>query len=80
MMEHISWTKVLMVNFPKIPYAYLSKNYAFLYSVILLYYDGVHEVDKINTSQLKFLLGEMGNVSPIWPKIVTPYVSWSALL
>ena len=69
-----------MVNFPKILYAYLSKNYAFLYSVILLfyyilYYDGVHEVDKINTSQLKFILGEMDNLSPIWPNIVTPYIS-----
>ena len=53
-------------------YAYLSKNYALLYSVILLYYDGLHQVDQINTSQLKFLLGEMGKLSRIWPKIVTP--------
>ena len=62
-----------MVNFQKIPYAYLSKNYAFLCSVILLHYDGVHKVDKITTSQLKFRLGEMGNLSPILPKIVTPH-------
>ena len=62
-----------MVNFQKIPYTYLSKNYAFLYSVIMLYYDGLYEVDKFNTSQLKFLLGEIGNLSPIWPKIVTPH-------
>ena len=41
--------------------------------MILLYYDGIHEVDKINTNQFKFLLGEMGNLSPIWPKIVTPH-------
>ena len=53
MMEHIRQTKLLMVNFPKIPQAYLSKNYASLYSVILLYYDGVHEEGEINTGQLK---------------------------
>ena len=64
-----------MVNSPKIPYAYLSKNYAFLYSVILLYYVEIHEVDKINTNYAKFLLGKMGNLSAIWPKIVTSYVS-----
>ena len=39
----------------------------------MLYYDGLYEVDKFNTSQLKFLLGEIGNLSPIWPKIVTPH-------
>ena len=50
-MEHSRQTKVLMVNFPKFPGAHLSKKYASLYSVTLLYYDGVHEVDKINTSQ-----------------------------
>ena len=33
-------------------YAYIFKNFACLHSVILLYYDEVHEVDKINTSQL----------------------------
>ena len=64
-----------MVNSPKIPYAYLSKNYAFLYSVILLYYVEIHEVDKINTNYAEFLLGKMGNLSAIWPKIVTSYVS-----
>ena len=53
MTEHGRQTKVLMVNFPKIPQAHLSKKYASLYSVITLYYDGVHEVDKLNTSQLK---------------------------
>ena len=44
--DHIRQTKVLMVNFPKILLAYLSKNYASLY-MILLHYDGVHKVDKI---------------------------------
>ena len=62
-----------MVNFEKIPYVSLSKNYAFLYSVIMLYHDGLHEVDKVNTSQLKFLLGEIGNLSPIRSKVVTPH-------
>ena len=51
MMEHSRQTKVLMVSFPKFPGAHLSKKYASLYPVILLYYDGVHEVDKINTNQ-----------------------------
>ena len=74
-MEHSRQTKVLMVNFPKFSGAHLSKKYASLYSVILLYCDGVHEVDKINTSQWSLLLGEMGKVRPIWPIIVTPYVS-----
>ena len=63
MMEHIRQTKVLkMVNFPKIPY--LSKKYASLYSVILLYYDGVHEIDKINTTQLKSPFRENGQFEP----------------
>ena len=74
MMEHSRQTKVLMVNFPKFPGAHLSKKYASLYSVILLYYDGVHEVDKIPVSG-SLLVGEMGKLRPIWPKIVTPYVS-----
>ena len=56
--------KVLVVNFPKITQAYLSKNYAFLYSVTLLYYDGIHEVDKINTCQLKSPFRENGQFHP----------------
>ena len=59
-MEHSRQTKVLMVNFPKIPEAHLSK----MYSVILLYYDGVHEVDKINTSQLRSPFKGNGQVEP----------------
>ena len=39
----------------------------------MLYYDGLHEVAKVNTSQLKFLLVEIGNLSPISPKIVTTH-------
>ena len=35
-----------MANFPKILLDYLSKNYASFY-MILLYYDGVHKVDKM---------------------------------
>ena len=50
-MEHSRLTKVVMVNFPKFTGAHLSRKYASLYFVILLYYDGVHEVDKISTSQ-----------------------------
>ena len=53
-----------MVNFPKIHSAYLSKNYASLYSVILLYFDGVQEEDKINTSQSKSLFRRNGQFDP----------------
>ena len=53
-----------MVNFPNIRQAYLSKNHASLYSVVLLYYDGVHEEDKINTSQLKSPLRGNGQFEP----------------
>ena len=53
-----------MVNFPKIPFTYLSKNYASLYAVILLHYDGVHELDKINTSQLKSPFRGNGQFEP----------------
>ena len=63
-MEHSRQTKVLMVNFPKNPEAHLSKKYASLYSVILLYYDGVHKVDKINTSQLRSPFRGNGQVEP----------------
>ena len=65
MMEHIRQTKVLkMVNFPRIPQAHLSKKYASLYSVILLYYDRVHEIDKINTNQLKSPFRGNGQLEP----------------
>ena len=63
-MEHSRQTKVLMVNFPKNPESHLSKKYASLYSVILLYYDGVHKVDKINTSQLRSPFRGNGQVEP----------------
>ena len=64
MMEHIRQAKILMVNFPKTPQVYLSKNYASLYFVILLYYDEVHEEGKINASQLKSPFRRNGQFDP----------------
>ena len=64
MMEHIRQAKILMVNFPKTPQVYLSKNYASLYFVILLYIDEVHEEGKINASQLKSPFRRNGQFDP----------------
>ena len=59
MTGHNRWTKVTIVNFPKkFPRLICLKNYATLYFVIffngffetLYYYDGVHQVDKVNVS------------------------------
>ena len=64
MMEHNRQRKVTVVSFPKIPQVNLSKNYAPIYSVILQYYDGVHEEDKINVSQLKSSFRGNGEFGP----------------
>ena len=42
---------------------------------ILQYYEGVILHGKINVSQLKCPFREMGSLDPIWPKVVTPFIS-----